>query len=230
MSTAPIVVEIPLKPTPQQLGVTLNSVDYKMNVVWNEQNQSWVMDIMDSSGSAIASGLPLVTANDLLEQLAYLGINGQMIVQTDFNTMAVPTFENLGDTGHLYFLSQPVTVQQVTQQQPIQGATPAPSGQPFLFVNVPFSATPAFIGVPNTNMVFQITLAGNVTAPTLTGMTAGAKVTFIIIQDVTGSRLFTWPSNVRNAQTVGTSGNERDVQEFAWDGANAWPTSVMTNN
>ncbi len=107
MSTSPIVVEIPLQPTPQQLTVTLNGVDYKLKVVWNEQNQSWVMDIADSGGNAIASGLPLVTADDLLEQLGYLGIGGKMLIQTDFNTMAVPTFSNLGTTGHLYFMSNP---------------------------------------------------------------------------------------------------------------------------
>lgn len=100
-----IVVEIPLQATPQIIGVTLNSVDYKMRVVWNDQNQSWVMDIMDSGNSPIAMGLPLVTANDLLEQLAYLGIGGKMLVQTDFDTTAVPTFTNLGDTSHLYFVS-----------------------------------------------------------------------------------------------------------------------------
>lgn len=229
MSTIPVVVEIPLKATPQQLAVTLNSVDYKLKVVWNEQNQSWVMDIQDSAGNAIASGLPLVTANDLLEQLTYLGIGGKMLVQTDFNTMAVPTFANLGTTGHLYFVSNPAAIiPVVTQSTP--PSTPSTSGRPFLFNIIPFSATPAFVGAPNTDMTFQITLAGNVTASTLSGLTAGAHVTFIIIQDSAGSRLFTWPANVMNAQTIGTAANERDVQEFVWDGTNAWPIAMMTNN
>jgi len=105
MSSTPVVVEIPLQATPQKLGVTLNSVDYQLVVVWNDQNQSWVMDIQDSNSNAIASGLPLVTANDLLEQLEYLGIGGQMLVQTDFDTTAVPTFQNLGSTSHLYFVT-----------------------------------------------------------------------------------------------------------------------------
>jgi hypothetical protein len=99
------VVEIPLKATPQKVGVTLNTVDYQLVVVWNDQNQTWVMDILDSNGENLACGLPLVTANDLLEQLRYLGFNGQMIVQTDFNATAIPTFENLGNTSHLYFVT-----------------------------------------------------------------------------------------------------------------------------
>jgi len=229
MSTTPIVVEIPLQPTPQQLGVTLNSVDYKLKVVWNEQNLSWVMDIANVNGNAIASGLPLVTADDLLEQLGYLGIGGQMIVQTDFDTTQVPTFANLGSTGHLYFVSSS-SIAAPTIAALTQVSAPSTQGKPFLFNIIPFSTTPAFVGAPNTNMVFQITLAGNVTTPTLTGLTAGAHVTFIIIQDATGNRLFPWPANVRDAQTVGTTANERDVQEFIWDGTNAWPTTTMTNN
>lgn len=229
MSTSPIVVEIPLQPTPQKLGVTLNGVDYQLLVVWNDQNQSWVMDIMDSGSNPIAMGLPLVTANDLLEQFEYLGINGQMLVQTDFNTTQVPTFFNLGQTAHLYFVSQPITVSQNVQQIN-QGTTPVPSGQPFLFNLIPFSATPAFIGAQNTNMVFQITLSGNVTSSVLSGLTAGAKVTFIIIQDGTGSRTFAWPPNVLDAQTVGTAANEKDIQEFVFDGTNCYPTSGMTTN
>jgi len=105
MSTSAVVVEIPLQATPQKLGVTLNSIDYQLTVVWNEQNQSWVMDIADSNGVALACGLPLVTANDLLEQLDYLGIGGQMLIQTDFATTDVPTFQNLGSAGHLYFVT-----------------------------------------------------------------------------------------------------------------------------
>jgi hypothetical protein len=229
MSTSPIVVEIPLQPTPQKLGVTLNGVSYQLQVVWNDQNQSWVMDIMDSNSNPIAMGLPLVTADDLLEQFEYLGINGQMIVQTDFNATQVPTFENLGITSHLYFLSQPVTVPQSTQQIN-QGTTPVPSGQPFLFNLIPFSTTPAFVGVQNTNMTFQITLSANVTSSVLSGITAGAEVAFIIIQDATGGRTFAWPPNVINAQSVGTAANERDVQVFVFDGTNCYPKSPMTTN
>lgn len=229
MSTSPVIVEIPLQPTPQKLGVTLNGVDYQLNIAWNNQNQSWVIDILDSGANPIAMGLPMVTADDLLEQLEYLGINGQLLVQTDFNATAVPTFGNLGSTGHLYFLSEPITVPQ-TVAQTNQAPAPSVSGQPFLFNIIPFTPTPAFVGAPNTNMVFQITLGGNVTASTLSGLTAGAKVTFIIIQDAVGSRTFAWPANVMDAQTVGIAANERDVQEFVWDGTNAWPTSVMTNN
>lgn len=109
-----------------------------------------------------------------------------------------------------------------------QGVLSVPS--PFSFQTVAFSATPAFVGLSNTNMVFQMTLTGNVTAPTLSGLTAGAKVTFILIQDGAGNRSFTWPSNVLNAQAVGTAPNERDIQEFVFDGANCYPVDPQTVN
>lgn len=99
------VVEIPLQATPQRLSVTLNAVDYNLLVVWNSELQAWVLDIGDVNNNPIAQGLVLTTGDDLLEQLVYLGIGGQMLVQTDFNTLAVPTFTNLGNTSHLYFVS-----------------------------------------------------------------------------------------------------------------------------
>jgi hypothetical protein len=109
-----------------------------------------------------------------------------------------------------------------------QGVMSVPS--PFIFQTVAFSATPAFVGLSNTNMVFQITLTGNVTAPTLSGLTAGAKVTFILIQDGAGNRSFTWPSNVLNASSIETAPNARDIQEFIFDGVNAYPTSGLSTN
>lgn len=109
-----------------------------------------------------------------------------------------------------------------------QGVISVPS--PFSFQTVAFSATAAFVGISNTNMVFQITLTGNVTAPTLSGLTAGAKVTFILIQDGAGGHSFTWPTNVQNASTIETTPNARDIQEFIFDGANAYPTSGLSPN
>lgn len=77
----------------------------KLDVKYNKAATCWVVDILDQDGNPILMGVPLVTGCDLLEQFAYLGFGLQMIAQTDFDTDAVPTFENLGREGHLYLLT-----------------------------------------------------------------------------------------------------------------------------
>jgi hypothetical protein len=97
--------EIPLKPTPQTLAITLAGVQYRLTVRWNWVNDSWVIDISDTNSNPLVTGIPMVTGADLLEQFAYLGFGGQLIAQTDNDPSAVPTFTNLGTTGHLYFVT-----------------------------------------------------------------------------------------------------------------------------
>lgn len=100
------VQEIPLVAAPQRFFITLANVTYQMTMLWRDTDMGgWVLDIASSDGTPIISGLPLVTGADLLEELGYLGIGGQLIVQTDHDVDAVPTFQNLGDTGHLYFVT-----------------------------------------------------------------------------------------------------------------------------
>ncbi len=63
------------------------------------------MDAADVDGVPLLTGVPVITGADLLAQFAYIGVYGQMIAQTDNDPGAVPTFENLGTTGYLYYLS-----------------------------------------------------------------------------------------------------------------------------
>jgi hypothetical protein len=51
------------------------------------------------------SGVPIITGADLLAQYAYMNFGGQLRAQTDGNLTAVPTYENLGNAGHLYFVT-----------------------------------------------------------------------------------------------------------------------------
>ncbi len=102
------VYEIPLSPTPQRFSITLAGVEYILTVKWNAaQDAGWTVDIADAFGAAILSGVPLVTGADLLAQYAYLNFGGQLVVQTDHDTDAVPTFDNLGETSHLFFVVSP---------------------------------------------------------------------------------------------------------------------------
>lgn len=96
--------EIPLRSTPQRFAITLG-IGTILTFVWNKSAGCWVIDIDASGGVPILHGVPIVTGADLLEQFAYLGLGGALISQTDHDTDAVPTFTNLGTSGHLYFVT-----------------------------------------------------------------------------------------------------------------------------
>ena len=102
----PTPYEIPLLPQAQQFNIVLGGTEYTLNVYWNNQNSTWVIDLLDSTGiTEILTGIPLVTGTDLFSQYAYLNLGGQLIAQTDGNIYAPPTYDNLGATGHLYFIT-----------------------------------------------------------------------------------------------------------------------------
>ena len=104
-----IILEIPLQPTPQTLAVSLLNVTYNLGVWWNDDPaaQCWMLDISDAQGNPILLGVPMITGIDLLEQYEYLGLGFHLIVQTDNDVDAVPTFANLGSNGHLYVAVEP---------------------------------------------------------------------------------------------------------------------------
>lgn len=97
--------EVPLKARSQRMSIDLNGVTYRLTVKWNDPNQSWIMDLADQNDVPIVSGIPLITGADLLSQLEYLGFGGSFIASVDTDDVAVPNYQNLGTTGHLYFLT-----------------------------------------------------------------------------------------------------------------------------
>ena len=65
---------------------------------------------------------------------------------------------------------------------------------------VSYSATPTFdLSLSRSQ---QITLSGNVTSSSFTNITPGQRVTFLIIQDSTGGRTFTWPAGIHGAPVI----------------------------
>lgn len=96
--------EIPVTPAQaQRLSVQLGQQSYNLRLTWNAVSSCWVLDISDSADAPIVQGIPLVTGAYLLEQYGYLGIIGQLFVQTDNNPNQVPTFSSLGAESHLYY-------------------------------------------------------------------------------------------------------------------------------
>ncbi len=99
---------IPLENVPQSFGISLAGTDYIMTVKYNNSpDAGWMMDLADLvSGTSIVAGLPFITGADLLDGLAYLGINGSFFIFTDGQPNAVPTLDNLGVESNLYFQTE----------------------------------------------------------------------------------------------------------------------------
>lgn len=106
--------DIPLTPgINQRFKTTLNGVEYTIDLNWNKVSKLWVMDIYNTDITiSILRGIPLVTGTNLLGQYPYTepGLNGGMVVMTigpGESPDEIPTFENLGTDGHLYFVTLP---------------------------------------------------------------------------------------------------------------------------
>ncbi len=96
--------EIPLEPAAQTFQIALAGVSYSVTLWWSWATDSWNISIADANGVPIVSSIPLVTGVDLLGSFEYLDFGGQLVVQTDHDPDAVPTYANLGTTGHVYFV------------------------------------------------------------------------------------------------------------------------------
>ena len=101
---------IPLTSPPQQFSLTLGGTLYTFTVQYrNNALGGWVLDIGDQNNNAIVQGIPLVTGANLLAQYAHLqiGNGGGLYVQTAADPDAVPTFDNLGNSAYLYWVTNP---------------------------------------------------------------------------------------------------------------------------
>jgi hypothetical protein len=97
------LVEIPTGPSQRTMSIALAGQTYFLRLAYADaEDAGWFMDVSDTTGNPIACGLPLVTGADLLAQLAYLGLGGEMLVVTDA-VGSSPTFDGMGTTAHLIF-------------------------------------------------------------------------------------------------------------------------------
>lgn len=95
---------VPLSNIPQSFLVNLAGVNYTLTVKWNDSpDAGWILDIADDAQNPVVCGLPLITGADVLDGLAYLGIQGSLVVYTNGDANAVPTLDNLGANSNLYF-------------------------------------------------------------------------------------------------------------------------------
>lgn len=100
------IYEIPLSATPQSFRISISGASYSLRFSYCAADQGgWLLDLSDSSGNALVSGIPLVTGSDLLAQYSYLGIGAALYVAGDGGSSDAPTFANLGTTTHLYVVT-----------------------------------------------------------------------------------------------------------------------------
>lgn len=102
------VWEIPLSPLPQILRVNLAGTSYMLRLLYRSADMGgWIMDIADVTGNLLVCGIPLVTGADLLGQYGYLNFGGQLGIITDGDPDAVPTFDGLGSSSRLLWITEP---------------------------------------------------------------------------------------------------------------------------
>lgn len=99
------VAEIPTAPRAETFKITLGAVEYQITQRFSTPMNAWVIDIDVSDGTPKVHGIMMVTGVDLLSQFKHLGIDGQLIVQSDNAPDLVPDFTTLGSTGHFYFIA-----------------------------------------------------------------------------------------------------------------------------
>lgn len=99
-----IVSEIPLSPDNQTFNIDIAGTRWRMSIIWREV--WWVMNLADSSGNGLITGIPLITGVDLLAQHAWLGFNFQLSVACDDSTQIYPGKTDFGIRSHLYVITE----------------------------------------------------------------------------------------------------------------------------
>lgn len=102
-----VVQEFPLSPESQQMQITLGTTEYTIRFYWCASiYPGWMIDLSSLDGTPLARGIPLTAGEDVLQQLGYLGFEGQIRVATDEDPLVEPTYENLGTNGAVYFIME----------------------------------------------------------------------------------------------------------------------------
>jgi hypothetical protein len=107
-----------------------------------------------------------------------------------------------------------------------------PAPQPgSLYVVVPYDVNPVFDALNTEGIItFDITLTGNVVAPTMEHLTPGQLVSFIIRQDAFGAHTFLWPGSVYGGSVIDAGAGSINRQLFVVDIAgNLYNISPMSN-
>lgn len=105
-----VAYTLPVANVPQTFQIPLAGITYTITCKWNNMGNYWCLDIADSNSNPIVANVPLITGDDCLDGLDYLGINGSIYVITSGSTPDdVPTLDNLGIDSNVYFVTVPAS-------------------------------------------------------------------------------------------------------------------------
>jgi len=90
----------------QRFGITLNGIQYRLQIVWRTFSQCWVMSILNLDGTPVISEIPLVAGANLLEQYQHLGFGGELYAFNVDNPEIPPSFSSLGSEGKLFWVAE----------------------------------------------------------------------------------------------------------------------------
>ena len=96
-------VTIPLSTVPQGFDIVLSG--RRVRIVtryFSAQDAGWTLDITEPDGSAIVTGVPIVTGDDLLRGYKHL-IAGSMYYVGNADVLTPPAWGTLGADGELIY-------------------------------------------------------------------------------------------------------------------------------
>lgn len=173
------------------MSATTNFQQWNPEAANQETDAEYTADAARSGGAGTGSVFASPTANKLFYQTSiFPAAFAEMLVQKNISTSDAD-FDQL-----VAALSNVLTT---ADQKPAQ-------------ITVTFGSTLTF-DCSKANG-FQVTLNGNVTSSTVVNATPGQIVTFVIIQDGTGSHTFAWPSSMTGAAPIDPTPNITNVQSF----------------
>ena len=100
----PTAYEVPFEAQATSFVIDLAGATYRLTTQWCTAAACWLLNISTPDDVLIVGSIPIVPGVDLLKQYAYLGIAGQLFVQTAGDARAVPGYADLGVSGLVFFV------------------------------------------------------------------------------------------------------------------------------
>lgn len=98
---------IPLVNGSQRFTIALGGITFQLSLSWCTAGAVWLVSIADYLGNPLVSSLPLVLGVDLLAPYPELAFPGKLVAYNGPETTNAASYEDLGVSGELYFVTSP---------------------------------------------------------------------------------------------------------------------------